>query len=64
MKREYEASKSRMQAGNMEGMIVILFGFIVIDFVIPTWVFGPWFYVFNAFLILALLSGVYNWSKA
>ncbi len=43
IKREYEASKSIEQTGIIESMIVILFGLLVIDFVIPTWVFGPWF---------------------
>ncbi len=64
MKREYEASKSVEQTGIIESMLVILFGLLVIDFVIPTWVFGPWFYVFNAFLLLALVSGVHSWPKA
>jgi hypothetical protein len=31
--------------------------------VIPSWVFGPWFYVFNAFLILAIAIGIYNQVK-
>ena len=64
LKREYEASKSREQTGIIESMLVILFGLLVIDFVIPTWVFGPWFYVFNAFLLLALVSGIYSWPTA
>jgi len=64
LKREYEASKSREQNGTIESMGVILFGLLVIDFVIPSWVFGPWFYVFNAFLLLALVSGIYSWFKA
>ncbi len=64
MRREYAESKSREQTGIIESMLVILFGLFVIDFVIPTWVFGPWFYVFNAFLLLALVSGIYSWSKA
>lgn len=61
--REYEASKSTEQTGLIESMLVILFALFAIDFLIPTWVFGPWFYVFNAFLLLALVSGIYSWSK-
>jgi curved DNA-binding protein CbpA len=64
LKREYETSKSMEQTGIIESMGVILFGLLMIDFVIPSWVFGPWFYVFNAFLLLALVSGIYNWPKA
>jgi len=64
LKREYQASKSREQNGIIESMGVVLFGLLVIDFVIPSWVFGPWFYVFNAFLLLALVRGIYSWSKA
>jgi hypothetical protein len=61
--REYEASRSSEQTGLIESMLVILFAIFAIDFLIPTWVFGPWFYVFNAFLLLALVSGIYSWSK-
>ncbi len=64
LKREYEAAKSREQTGIIESMGVILFGLLVIDFVIPTWVFGPSFYVFNVFLFLALVSGIYSWPRA
>lgn len=63
LKREYEESKSREQTSIAESLGVILFGLFMIDFVIPSWVFGPWFYVFNAFLLLALVSGIYHWSK-
>ena len=63
MKREYEAHKSAEQNDLVESMMVILLGLFIIDFVIPSWVFGPWYYVFNAFLILCLISGVYHWFK-
>lgn len=63
MKREYEAHKSAEQNDLVESLIVILFGLFIIDFVIPSWVFGPWYYVFNVFLILCLISGVYHWFK-
>lgn len=63
VKREYEASKSLEQTDTIEGVLVILFGLFVIDFVIPSWVLGPWFYVLNAFLLLAFFTGFYNWSK-
>ncbi|MDG6978050.1 MAG: hypothetical protein JRN58_03120 [Nitrososphaerota archaeon] len=52
------------QTDIIESMAVILFGLFVIDFVIPLWVLGPWFYMFSAFLLLALVFGIYSWSKA
>ena len=63
IRREYEAYKFAEQNNLAESMGVILFGLMVIDFVIPSWVFGPWYYVFNAFLLLCLISGVYYWFK-
>lgn len=63
IKREYEVYRSAEQNDLAESMTVILFGLIIIDFVIPSWVLGPWYYVFNAFLLLCLISGVYHWSK-
>ena len=38
----------------------MIFILLIIDFVIPSWVFGPWFYVFNAFILLALAIGIYD----
>ena len=64
LNREYETSKSMEQTGIIESMGVILFGLFMIDFVIPSWVFGPWYYIFNVFLLLSLVSGIYSWFKA
>jgi curved DNA-binding protein CbpA len=63
IRREYEAYKFSEHNNLAESMVVILIGLLIIDFVIPSWVFGPWYYVFNAFLLLCLISGVYHWSK-
>ncbi|MDV3278759.1 MAG: DnaJ domain-containing protein [Nitrososphaerales archaeon] len=63
IEREYQAQRSALQDGNAEGLAVCIFGLIVIDFLIPTWVFGPWFYVFNVFLILAITVGIYDLFK-
>ena len=36
----------------------MVFILLIIDFVIPWWVLGPWFYVINAFLIIGIAVGV------
>ena len=61
--REYEKSKSVQQYKDVEGLGFMIFILLVIDFVIPYWVLGPWFYVANVFLILAIASGIYNSFK-
>lgn len=58
MEREYERSRSAQQYEDAEGLAFLIFGLIIIDFVTPHWVLGPWFYVFNAFLLLAIAVGV------
>jgi hypothetical protein len=37
---------------------------LILDFAIPSWVLGPWFYVINVFLILGILVGVYDLAKS
>ena len=61
--REYEKSKSVQQYKDVEGLGFMIFILLVIDFVIPYRVLGPWFYVANVFLILAIASGIYNSFK-
>ena len=58
--REYEKAKSVQQYKDAEGLGFAIFIFLIIDFVIPYWVLGPWFYVANAFLILAIAVGIYQ----
>jgi curved DNA-binding protein CbpA len=64
LEREYEGSRSAQQYEDVEGLGFVIFILIIIDFVIPSWVFGPWFYVFNAFLILAITVGIYDSFKS
>lgn len=56
--REYTASSSAMQYDAAYSTGILVFFLLVLDFFIPSWVLGPWFYVFNAFLILAIAVGV------
>ncbi|MDG7016095.1 MAG: hypothetical protein JRM82_01835 [Nitrososphaerota archaeon] len=41
----------------------MVFILLVIDFVIPSWVLGPWFYVVNVFLILGIAVGIHGLAK-
>ena len=61
--REYEKQESGRKYSDAEGLGICIFALIIIDFFIPTWVFGPWFYVFNAFLLLAISVGIYDQFK-
>lgn len=61
--REYEKEKSVQQYKDVEGLGFIIFILIIVDFFIPSWVLGPWFYVLNAFAILAIAVGAYNQFK-
>lgn len=62
--REYEKSKSTQQYNDAEGVAFMIFILLIIDFVIPPWVLGPWFYVANVFFILAIGVGIYNSFKS
>jgi curved DNA-binding protein CbpA len=61
--REYERSRSALQYQDAGGLGFMIFILLIIDFVIPYWVLGPWFYVANAFLILAISIGIYDAFK-
>jgi curved DNA-binding protein CbpA len=61
--REYESSRTAQQYDDAGGLAFMIFILLIIDFVIPSWVFGPWFYVFNAFILLALAIGIYDQFK-
>ena len=37
---------------------ILVFFLLVLDFFIPSWVLGPWFLVFNAFIILGIAVGI------
>ena len=64
MQREYEKAKSVRQYNDVEGLGFMIFILLIIDFVIPYWVLGPWFYVINAFLILGISVGIYDSFKS
>ena len=61
--REYQKAKSARQYDDAGGLAFMVFILVVVDFFIPSWVLGPWFYVLNAFCILAIAVGVYNQVK-
>jgi len=63
LEREYQASKSARRNDAAETVGFLIFGLVMIDFIIPSWVLGPWFYVFNAFLIPAIAVGIYDSFK-
>ncbi len=63
LEKEYEKSRSTQQYNDVEGPGFMIFILLIIDFVIPSWVFGPWFYVFNAFLIPGIAIGIYDSFK-
>jgi DnaJ-class molecular chaperone len=62
--RQYETQRMAQQYSDAGGMAFVIFILIVIDFFIPSWVLGPWFYVINAFMVLGLAIEVYDLVKA
>ena len=62
--REWEAKKSAVDSGTVESIVVIVLFLLVLDFTIPSWVLGPWFYVINVFLILGVAIGVHDLTKS
>lgn len=63
LEREYEKERSAQKYNDAGGLAFIIFILIVVDFFIPSWVLGPWFYVFNAFAILGIVIGIYDTFK-
>ena len=62
--RAWEAKKSAVDSGNAGSVAFIVFFLLILDFAIPSWVLGPWFYVINVFLILGVVIGVYDLVKS
>jgi len=58
--REYEASRSARRYDAAESTGILVFFLLLLDFEVPPWVLGPWYYVFNGFLILSIAVGVYQ----
>lgn len=62
--REWEAKKSALDSSTAGSIAFIVFFLLILDFAIPSWVLGPWFYVINVFLILGIIVGVYDLAKS
>jgi curved DNA-binding protein CbpA len=58
--REYEASRSAQRYDAAETAGILLFFLLLLDFEVPPWVLGPWFYIFSGFLILSIAISVYQ----
>jgi curved DNA-binding protein CbpA len=59
--REYEASRSAQRYDAAESTGILVFFLLLLDFEVPSWVLGPWYYVFNGFLLLTLAIAIYQW---
>jgi curved DNA-binding protein CbpA len=59
--RQYEASRSAQQYDAAESTGILVFFLLLLDFGVPSWVLGPWYYIFNAFLLLCLAISIYQW---
>ena len=62
--REWEAKKSALDSSTAGSVAFIVFFLLILDFAIPSWVLGPWFYVINVFLVLGIVVGVYDLAKS
>ena len=62
--REYDKQTAVRQYSDVEGLGFMVFILLIIDFVIPWWVLGPWFFVINVFLILGITIGIYDSFKS
>jgi curved DNA-binding protein CbpA len=63
MERDWEAKKSAVDTDTAESIAFIVFFLLILDFIIPSWVLGPWFYIINGFLILGVVVGIYDLAK-
>jgi len=59
-RRDYEAWKSAHREEVSETTVVLLFFLILLN-LIPSWVLGLWFIIFDAFLLLSLAISIYQW---
>ena len=57
---EYEASRSAQRYDAAESTGILVFFLLLLDFEVPPWVLGPWYYIFNGFLILCIVIGIYQ----
>jgi curved DNA-binding protein CbpA len=63
MKRDYEAWKSARKDDIAQTTGTLVF-FLVLLNLVPSWVLGPWYYIFNGFLLLALAISIYEWFES
>lgn len=61
--REWQAKKTTIDDSAAGSVAFILFFLLILDFAIPSWVLGPWFYVINGFLILGVIIGINDLAK-
>ena len=59
--REYRASRSAQQHDAAESTGILVFFLLLLDFEVPSWVLGPWYYIFNGFLLLSIAVSAYQW---
>jgi curved DNA-binding protein CbpA len=58
--REYEASRSAQQYDAAGSTAILIFFLLLLDFEVPPWVLGPWYYIINGFLILSIAVGIHQ----
>ncbi len=58
--RNYEAYRSAHHEEVAKTTGTLLFFLILLN-LIPSWVLGPWYVIFNAFLLLSLAFSIYQW---
>lgn len=61
-KREYEGWKSARQDDIAQTTGTLIFFLILLN-LIPSWVLGAWWYIFNGFLLLSIAISIYDWFK-
>jgi curved DNA-binding protein CbpA len=61
MKREHEEWKSARRNDSAETTGVLLFFLLLLDFMIPYSVSGPWYFVFNGLILLCLAISIHEW---
>ena len=59
--REYQAFRSAQQYDAAESTGILVFFLLLLDFEVPSWVLGPWYYIFNGFLLLSIAVSAYQW---
>ncbi len=63
MRSNYEAYTSARHDDTAKSIGTLLFFLFLLNLV-PSWVLGPWYFIFNAFLLLSLVISVYEWFES